>query len=97
MKMRTIVILAGVVAGVAMGAQAPVQAADNFSFSFDTGNVAFAYDDGYWDTAHHWHRWHNVREARAYRERFADHYNHWRHDRDRDHGWHEDHHDDDHR
>ena len=61
--------------------------ADDFAFSFNTGDVAFAYNDGYWDNAHRWHRWHNVREARAYRERYGDHYHSWRHTRDHDHGW----------
>ena len=65
--------------------------ADSFRFRFDTGNVAFAYQDGYWDHNHRWHRWHNHREMIEYQRRYHDHYYDWRHDRDRDHGWHDDH------
>ena len=64
-------------------------AAAQVTFSFDEGNVAFAYNDGWWDRDHHWHRWHNAREAREYRERHREMYHEWRHDRDRDLGWRE--------
>ena len=62
--------------------------ADTFRFSFNTGNVAFAYQDGWWDNHHRWHRWKNHREYMEYRQRYHDRYSDWRHDRDPDHGWH---------
>lgn len=66
-------------------------------FSFDVGNVAFAYQDGWWDRDHHWHHWRNHREMVEYQTRYHDHYYDWRHDRDPDHGWHDkDWHDDHH-
>jgi hypothetical protein len=75
--------------GGLMVATAPSRA-DDFAFSFNTGDVAFAYTDGYWDNNHVWHRWHNQREMREYRTRYHDHWHAWRHNRDRDHGWHDD-------
>lgn len=62
-------------------------AADSFSFSFDTGAVAFAYSDGYWDREHRWHSWRNAREHRAYREQYRDSYKAVRHSRERNKGW----------
>jgi hypothetical protein len=55
--------------------------------------VAFAYQDGYWDRDHRWHRW-GRGEAAWYRAHYRDHYYGWRHDRDRrdrNHGWREQH------
>lgn len=62
--------------------------AGNVGLSVNLGNVAFAYQDGYWDHGHHWHRWHNAREGRAYRAKMGHDYHNWNHNRDRDHGWH---------
>ncbi len=78
MKRLTLIALAaGSLAGVALSAAVPTSAmAQGFSFSFDTGNVAAAYSDGYWDHNHRWHRWHSAREAREYRARFAPRYYH---------------------
>jgi hypothetical protein len=55
--------------------------------SVDVGNVAFGFQDGYWDRDHHWHHWRDQREARAYRHTAGSQYHSWRHDRDPDHGW----------
>ena len=81
-------IILGVASGLALSLAYSTStfAAEDFAFSFDTGNVAFAYTDGYWDSNHHWHKWHNSRERVEYKKRFADHYNGWKHDRDADHG-----------
>ncbi len=32
------------------------------------GDVAFGYNDGYWDNNHSWHRWSNDGEYRNYRQ-----------------------------
>jgi hypothetical protein len=58
---------------------------------FDAGSVAFAYNDGYWDHDHHWHKWHNTREARLFRKEHADSWHAWKHNRDHDMGWHDEH------
>jgi hypothetical protein len=55
--------------------------------SLDIGNVAFGYQDGYWDRGHRWHHWRNQREVRYYRQTSGAQYHAWRHDRDADHGW----------
>ena len=55
----------------------------------DFGAIAFGYSDGYWDHDHHWHRWHHHSDWERYREERREHAYEWRHDRDRDHGWHE--------
>jgi hypothetical protein len=39
---------------------------DDFTVSF--GNVAFAYDDGYYDSSRRWHDWRNDRERNWYRQ-----------------------------
>lgn len=49
------------------------------------GNVAFGYQDGYWDNSHRWHRWSNDGEYRNYRDHGAN-YRGWNHDRDGEHG-----------
>ena len=88
--MKKSAIVAAVVGAVAFGSLAGAPSAtarDSFSFSFNTGDVAFAFSDGYWDRDHHWHRWHNSREAREYRHRFGDHYYARRHTAFRNEGW----------
>lgn len=55
--------------------------------SLDFGNVAIAYQDGYWDSGRLWHRWSSNAEARAYRARYRSHYHGWNHDRDGTDGW----------
>jgi hypothetical protein len=66
-------------------------AADSVTVSTTTNGVAFGYSDGYWDRAHTWHAWRDANEANAWRAANHDHYYEWKHDRDADQGWHEDH------
>ena len=40
-------------------------------------DVAFGYQDGYWDTGHHWHNWQNDQQMRDYRNSPKNHYNDW--------------------
>jgi len=61
------------------------------SITFSTGNVAIGYSDGYWDRAHQWHAWQREEDRRAYRAAKEAEYHEWKHDRDRDMGWHERH------
>jgi hypothetical protein len=46
------------------------------------GNIALGYQDGYWDTGHHWHRWANQQQMRDYRNRAGNHFHNYSHDRD---------------
>ena len=84
-------LLAGAMGAAIMLAPSAAPAA-GITIGFDVGNVAFAYSDGYWDHNHHWHRWHNHHERYLYMQDHADNYHGWVHTRDRDHGWHDDHH-----
>ena len=69
-----------------LAAVQPAAARTNVGISFDFGNVAVGYRDGYWDHGHRWHRW-NERERIAYRSRYRDHYYDGYHSHYRDHGW----------
>jgi hypothetical protein len=62
--------------------------AGGLGISLNLGNVAFGYQDGYWDRGHHWHHWRNDGEMRQYRAAHGSQYNDYRHDRDPDMGWH---------
>ena len=59
------------------------------SVQFDVGNVAIGYNDGYWDRAHTWHSWDKPEYRDTYRAAKGAEYHEWKHDRDKDMGWHE--------
>src|SRR5690348_284622 len=85
-RLRTLVV-AAVIGATSLAAAAPAMA--DWGFSFDAGNVAFAYRDGYWDRYHRWHRWDNPDQYRWYRAHYANNYYDWDHDRGwHDRGWH---------
>ena len=56
--------------------------------SFDFGEVAFGYQDGYWDRGRQWHNWQNEDQHRSYRSASGAKYYDWKHTRDSDNGWH---------
>jgi hypothetical protein len=91
MNMNKLLISAAVVLGLAGATFAVPETASaaRVAVSFDLGNVAFGYQDGYWDRDHRWHRWRHQRDARRYRSEHGDQYHHWRHNRDSDQGWHD--------
>ena len=96
--MRTLLkmgMVVGAAAGIAFGVAPTMMPqparADNVAVTFDPNGVAFAYTDGYWDRDHHWHAWHAPTDRRAYMKDHHDHYYAWKHDRDKDMGWHERH------
>ena len=64
---------ASILAGSANIASAAV------TVGFDLGNVAIGYSDGYYDSAHHWHKWRHRADMDAYRQAHADGYHEWRH------------------
>jgi hypothetical protein len=55
--------------------------------SLDLNNIAFGYQDGYWDNSHAWHKWSHKNDYRAYRARSGSHYYAGNHDRYRNAGW----------
>ena len=91
-KLTLAAVLAAALVGGTMTAAVPAQA-QGFNFSFNTGDVAFAYNDGYWDRSHHWHTWRNSREAREFRRGYGHLYNDSRHTRVRNQGWRDEDHD----
>ena len=65
--------IAALAASLSLGAMTAIPStasAQGFAFSFNTGDVAFAYRDGYWDRSHRWHSWRNAREAREFRRAY---------------------------
>ena len=52
-------------------------------------NVAYGYQDGYWDHNHNWNKWQNQEEMNNYRKAQHNQYHDWKHDRDSDQGWHD--------
>jgi len=79
MKTLKLALVAALLVGTAGAANAAV------GISFDIGNVAVGYSDGYWDNAHHWHKWAHRGDMAAYRSAHADGYHTWRHDDKRHH------------
>ena len=47
--------------------------------SFDFGNVALGYSDGYYDNGHRWHRWAHRGDGDRWRNEHGDKYHGWRH------------------
>jgi hypothetical protein len=69
-------------------ATASTASAANIGISFNLGGVAIGYQDGYYDSGHHWHHWRNQNDARSYRTAHGNQYHDWKHDRDTGHGQH---------
>ena len=62
-------------------------AAQPTGFSFRVGDVAFAYQDGYYDRSYRWHSWRHQRERDWYRANYRNHrgmYRGMRRDQDHD-------------
>jgi hypothetical protein len=53
--------------------------------SVDFGDVALGYQDGYWDSHHHWHHWAHPNDYKAYSHAHPEHYRDMRHDEDHGH------------
>lgn len=83
--MKCAIVAVGL-AGAALATTETTSAAQ-IGVSLNVGDVAFGFQDGYWDRDHHWHHWRNQRQARYYRNASGSQYHAWRHDRDPDHGW----------
>ncbi len=80
---------AGVLALALSGAFATLSLAQ--SVSFNVGDVHIGYSDGYWDRSHVWHKWDRDADRDTYRRSKEAEYHEWKHDRDKDMGWHERH------
>jgi hypothetical protein len=69
-------------------ATASTASAADVGVSINLGDVAFGYQDGYWDSHHKWHKWRRG-EVEQYKAAPDNHYNDWKHTRDKDKGWHD--------
>ena len=59
----------------------------NSGLSISIGDVAFAFQDGYWDNSHRWHKWRNSREQQDYRNQHGDRYRNGNHGHYSGQGW----------
>jgi len=91
-----IALLSAALAAAPLLASAP--AAADVGISFNVGDVAIGYSDGWYDRDHHWHAWRNDDERRSYQRGHANDYHEYTHDRDEHHDSDRDNHhpDDDH-
>ncbi len=74
----TIAAAAIAIAGATLTMSVPASAAVGVSFDF--GNVALGYSDGYYDRDHHWHRWAHRADMQRWQHDHADSWHGWRHD-----------------
>ncbi len=81
---KTLIVLA--VAGMTAFGASAVFAAD-VAVTFDPGNVAYGYTDGYWTRTHEWHTWDKPEYVQVYRSHPGAQYHEWVHTRDPDQGW----------
>ena len=77
-SMAAAAVIASLTAAATLVTAQPAAAHDRFLFSFDVGDVRFAYSDGYWDRHNRWHHWRSPREAYEFQVRYGDRYGHWR-------------------
>ena len=84
---HTAALIVGTISALTFASLSSASARDTFSFSFNTGDVAFAYSDGYWDQNRQWHGWGNDRERREYRRHHGQNYKHMHHSRYKKQGW----------
>ena len=57
------------------------------SVTLNLGDIAFGYNDGYWDHAHQWHAWQNQGDMQSYKSAQNTQFHDWKHSRDPDQGW----------
>jgi hypothetical protein len=82
-KSLKMVLAASAICTAGLFAAVPASAQPT-GFSFRVGDVAIAYQDGYYDRRNRWHHWRDSREHYWYRTNYRDHYRGYRRDRDRD-------------
>jgi hypothetical protein len=73
-----VALLCGAMSTAVLATGTPAVAQIGISLNF--GDVGIAYQDGYWDQAHHWHKWRNNDDWTKYRQAHPENYHDWRHD-----------------
>ena len=66
---------------------ATVLSAQAVDVTFNAGDVAYGYSDGYWTTKREWRTWEKPEYVEVYRKHPGARYYEYRHDRDPDQGW----------
>lgn len=84
--MKTILKAAAVAVLLGTTAFGAAKAAD-IAVTFNPGDVAYGYTDGYWTTKHEWRTWGKPEYVEVYRKHPGAQYYEYRHDRDADMGW----------
>ena len=74
--------IAAILGTTAVGAYAA-----DVAVTFNPGDVAYGYSDGYWTTKREWRSWDKPEYVEVYRKHPGAHYYEYRHDRDPDMGW----------
>ena len=74
-------------AGITIGTSERGRDHGNTGIAISIGDVAFAFQDGYWDNGHRWHKWRNSREQQDYRNQHADKYRNGYHGHYSGQGW----------
>jgi len=83
-------LIAAIVAAGLVGAMfstAGVASAAGAAVTFSLGDIAFGYNDGYWDHGHQWHAWQNHNDMQSYKSAQNSRYHDWKHTRDPNQGW----------
>ena len=74
--------IAAILGTTAVGAYAA-----DVAVTFNPGDVAYGYSDGYWTNKREWRTWDKPEYVEVYRKHPGAHYYEYRHDRDPDMGW----------
>ncbi len=77
-------LVATALAGASIVGTTSVASAQPTGFSFRVGDVAFGYQNGYYDRSNRWHNWRNERERAWYRNNYRKTFVARNYDRDRD-------------
>ena len=80
-------VLAVGLAGATLATAGVASAAGGASVTLNLGDIAFGYNDGYWDHGHQWHAWNNKNDMQSYRTAQNNQYHDWKHTRDPNQGW----------
>ncbi|HTW36555.1 MAG TPA: hypothetical protein VMD53_18195 [Rhizomicrobium sp.] len=78
-----VAVLSAVTSLCALAVVPPALAQVGISLNF--GDVAVGYQDGYYDSHHHWHHWAHPNDYQAYSRAHPEHYHAYTHDRDEPH------------
>ena len=74
-------------AGISIGMSDNGRHNSGTAISVSFGDVAYGYQDGYWDNGHRWHNWRNRHDRDNYRGQHGGNYRNGNHSRYSGQGW----------